>query len=111
MKKMEPGFYRCKDCNRSWERMEYKMRANPPRICPHCKSENQGIDQIRENEYTKDVYGFVAKALTTTQPVQQDTNLAERKAESGDGRMSTELDIVGMLYSLDIYIFTIEIEM
>jgi len=36
---MEPGFYQCKQCHRAWERMEYKMHQNPPRVCPHCAQE------------------------------------------------------------------------
>lgn len=60
---MEPGFYRCKACGKLWERMEYKTRPNPPRVCPGCGSVDQGIDEAKETAYVKDVYGPLAQML------------------------------------------------
>lgn len=60
---MEPGFYVCRDCGRSWERMEFKLRPNPPLKCPHCDSTHQAMDMVKEAAYTKEVYGPVARAL------------------------------------------------
>lgn len=60
---MEPAFYRCKACGRCWERMQYKMRANPPTECPSCGSTDQETDEEKEREYVKRVYGPIARAL------------------------------------------------
>jgi Zn finger protein HypA/HybF involved in hydrogenase expression len=57
----EPAFYRCKSCWRVWQRSEWKTRRNPPAICPHCGSADQEVDQAREDEYVRDVYGPIAK--------------------------------------------------
>ncbi len=62
---MEPGFYRCKKCGRSWERTEFKLRRNPPRECPHCRAghEDQAVDEERERAYVSEVYGPAAQAV------------------------------------------------
>ncbi len=61
----EPGFYRCKTCHRSWQRMEFKMRPNPPRECPYCKAphEQQEVDQVAEQRYVDAVYKPFVGAL------------------------------------------------
>lgn len=66
----EPGFYRCKKCCRTWQRMEFKMHANPPRICPYCHAppEEQEIDQAREDAYVRDVYGATVSAIFGGKP-------------------------------------------
>lgn len=62
---MEPGFYRCESCHRSWSRQEFKLSKNPPRECPHCGAgeEAQKTDARRESSYVKEVYGSLAKSL------------------------------------------------
>lgn len=61
----EPAFYICQGCNRSWERMEPKWGAAPPRVCPHCGAgrEKQATNEARERAYVRDVYGPVADAI------------------------------------------------
>ena len=53
----EPAFYRCGKCLHTWQRMEWKTRRNPPAACPRCGSTEQTIDQAREDEYVRQVYG------------------------------------------------------
>jgi len=53
----EPAFYRCGKCLHAWQRSEWKTRLNPPAVCPHCGSSEQSIDQAREDEYVRQIYG------------------------------------------------------
>ena len=59
----EPTFYRCGACCHPWQRTEWKIRKNPPPICPRCKSSEQTIDRERQDEYDREVYGPIAKML------------------------------------------------
>lgn len=61
----EPAFYKCKKCFRAWSRMQFKMQRNQPPQCPHCQAgaEHQGLDEERESQYMRDVYGPLVKAL------------------------------------------------
>ena len=59
----EPAFYRCKGCSRTWQRSEWKTRANPPAKCPHCGSSDQEIDQVREDAYVREVYGPITQHI------------------------------------------------
>jgi Zn finger protein HypA/HybF involved in hydrogenase expression len=56
----EPAFYRCGACLHAWQRTEWKMRQNPPAVCPRCGSADQHTDQKREDAYVQDVYGPIA---------------------------------------------------
>ena len=56
----EPAFYRCGACLHAWQRSEWKTRRNPPAVCPRCGSDDQAIDQAREDEYVREVYGPIA---------------------------------------------------
>jgi DNA-directed RNA polymerase subunit RPC12/RpoP len=62
----EPAFYVCRKCKRSWQRYEFKMQHNPPRVCPYCEAgpEDQSIDQAAEDAYVGRVYKPLAEALT-----------------------------------------------
>jgi len=60
---MEPGFYRCKSCKRTWQRTEWKTRQNPPARCPHCRSTDQEIDRLLEDEYVRRVYGPITQQI------------------------------------------------
>lgn len=66
----EPGFYRCKKCQRAWQRMEPKLGPKPPRVCPHCSAppEEQEIDQAREDEYVGRVHKPLVGALFGEKP-------------------------------------------
>jgi Zn finger protein HypA/HybF involved in hydrogenase expression len=59
----EPAFYRCKSCLHAWRRSEWKTRVNPPARCPHCGSADQEIDQEREDEYVREVYGPITQHI------------------------------------------------
>jgi Zn finger protein HypA/HybF involved in hydrogenase expression len=60
---MEPAFYKCKSCGRTWERMEFKIRANPPKECPNCKSLDQDVDREKEDRYVSEIYGPITKMI------------------------------------------------
>jgi hypothetical protein len=58
----EPAFYRCKGCDRAWQRTEWKTRARPA-ICPYCASTDQETDQAREDAYVREVYGPITQHI------------------------------------------------
>ena len=64
----EPAFYRCQTCQRTWQRMEFKMQRNPPPVCLHCAAaaHEQVIDRVREDAYVREVYGPIAEMLFGT---------------------------------------------
>jgi Zn finger protein HypA/HybF involved in hydrogenase expression len=59
----EPAFYCCGACKHAWQRTEWKTRRNPPAICPRCGSDDQVIDQAREDAYVREVYGPIAERV------------------------------------------------
>jgi len=59
----EPAFYRCGKCLHAWQRTEWRTRQNPPAKCPRCGSPENAIDQDREDEYVRAVYGPITKQV------------------------------------------------
>lgn len=62
----EPAFYRCGACLHTWQRTEWRIRKNPPAVCPRCKSAEQCLDQEREDAYVRDTYGPITSIIGNT---------------------------------------------
>jgi hypothetical protein len=57
----EQAFYKCENCFHTWMRTEWRTRPYQTPICPRCCSTEQLTDQLRQDDYDRQVYGPLTK--------------------------------------------------